>query len=357
MFSNVLSAATSGWDLLNPVGPMVKVQVQGENQLVPLPGWVAIGDSAWRSRAPQPTARPPCASALEILQELRSRKLPAGPAVGVDSAVLAHVKLGTLTVELRLGAVAQVLEPARVLQAGGEHRKNEGHGCSSIVAMSPSGLVSDLATPRGVADDWGLMRDSFEHATPARRLRWPSRRMALRHSAPYDHRVRRCHEDTRMPRIRLNDGTTVPQFGFGTLNVQPDRRSTPANIERTAEVVGLALELGYRHIDTAQSYGNEKGVGKAIAASRIPRDELYVTSKLSNGNHHPDDVRRSFDETLEKLGLERLDLRPGALAGPDLARRRLCLDLESDDRARRGWPPTNGGGIKLPTRASRPHHR
>ena len=111
-----------------------------------------------------------------------------------------------------------------------------------------------------------------------------------------------------IPRIRLNDGTTVPQLGFGTLNVQPDRRSTPANIERTAEVVGLALELGYRHIDTAQSYGNEKGVGKAIAASRISRDELYVTSKLSNGNHRPDDVRRSFDETLEKLGLERLDL-------------------------------------------------
>ena len=109
-------------------------------------------------------------------------------------------------------------------------------------------------------------------------------------------------------RMTLNDGTTIPQLGFGTLNVQPDRRSTPANIERTAEVVGLALELGYRHIDTAQSYGNEQGVGKAIAAARIPRGELYVTSKLSNGNHRPDDVRRSFDETLEKLGLERLDL-------------------------------------------------
>ena len=115
----------------------------------------------------------------------------------------------------------------------------------------------------------------------------------------------RTHE---IPRIALNDGTTIPQLGFGTLNVQPDRRSTPANIERTAEVVGLALELGYRHIDTAQSYGNEQGVGKAIAAFGIPRDELYVTSKLSNGNHRPDDVRRSFAETLEKLGLERLDL-------------------------------------------------
>ena len=111
-----------------------------------------------------------------------------------------------------------------------------------------------------------------------------------------------------IPRITLNDGTTIPQLGFGTLNVQPDRKSTPANIERTAEIVGLALELGYRHIDTAQSYGNEQGVGKAIAASGIPRNELYVTSKLSNGNHRPDDVRRSFDETLKKLDLKQLDL-------------------------------------------------
>jgi len=72
--------------------------------------------------------------------------------------------------------------------------------------------------------------------------------------------------------------------------------------------VGLALELGYRHIDTAQSYGTERGVGKAIAASGIPRNELYVTSKLSNDNHGPDDVRRSFDQTLKNLGLEQLDL-------------------------------------------------
>lgn len=111
-----------------------------------------------------------------------------------------------------------------------------------------------------------------------------------------------------IPRITLNDRTTIPQLGFGTLNIQPDRKATPANIDTTAAIVGLALELGYRHFDTAQSYGSEQGVGKAIAASGIPRDELYVTSKLSNGNHRPDDVRRSFDETLKKLGLEQLDL-------------------------------------------------
>ena len=111
-----------------------------------------------------------------------------------------------------------------------------------------------------------------------------------------------------IPTITLNDGTTIPQLGFGTLNVPADRTPTRANIEKTAETVGLALALGYRHIDTAQMYGNELGVGEAIAASRIPRDQLYVTSKLGNGNHRPDDMRRSFDETLDKLGLDYLEL-------------------------------------------------
>jgi len=111
-----------------------------------------------------------------------------------------------------------------------------------------------------------------------------------------------------IPDISLRDGTVIPQLGFGTLRVQPDREPTPANIETTAEIVGLALQAGYRHIDTAQSYGTEAGVGRAIAASGIPRDELYVTSKLSNDNHRPDEVRRSFDQTLQNLGLAQLDL-------------------------------------------------
>jgi 2,5-diketo-D-gluconate reductase A len=113
---------------------------------------------------------------------------------------------------------------------------------------------------------------------------------------------------TTSPRITLHDGTTIPQIGFGTLNVPPDRQPSPENTAKTAQVVGVALELGYRHVDTAQGYGNERGVGDAIAASGIPRGELYITSKLGNGSHRPDDVRRSFDETLEKLGLEQLDL-------------------------------------------------
>jgi 2,5-diketo-D-gluconate reductase A len=111
-----------------------------------------------------------------------------------------------------------------------------------------------------------------------------------------------------IPSITLNDGSRIPQLGFGTLNVPPDRDPTPENTAKTAAVVGLALELGYRHIDTAQMYGNERGIGQAIADSGLRREDLWITSKLGNGNHRPDDVRRSFDETLERLGLETLDL-------------------------------------------------
>jgi 2,5-diketo-D-gluconate reductase A len=111
-----------------------------------------------------------------------------------------------------------------------------------------------------------------------------------------------------IPTISLNDGTTIPQLGFGTLNVPPGRDSTPERVAETAEVVGIAFDVGYRHIDTAQQYGNERGVGDAIAAADIPREELYVTSKLGNRYHRPDDVRRSFEETLDKLGLDYLDL-------------------------------------------------
>jgi len=143
-----------------------------------------------------------------------------------------------------------------------------------------------------------------------------------------------------IPRITLNDGTTIPQLGFGTLNVQRDRKLTPANIEGTAAIVGQALELGYRHIDTAQSYGTERGVGKAIAASGIPRNELYVTSKLSNGNHRADDVRRSFDQTLENLGLEQLDLFlihwpvPTLYDGDYISTWRAMIDLVKGGRLR-----------------------
>ncbi len=102
-----------------------------------------------------------------------------------------------------------------------------------------------------------------------------------------------------VPTITLNDRTTIPQLGFGVYQVPP---------AETASTVAAALEIGYRHIDTAEMYGNEKGVGVALAESGLPRDELYITSKLNNGFHRPDDARRAFDQTLVDLGLDRIDL-------------------------------------------------
>jgi 2,5-diketo-D-gluconate reductase A len=104
---------------------------------------------------------------------------------------------------------------------------------------------------------------------------------------------------TTVPTIDLNDGTAIPQLGFGVFLVPQDQ---------TQRTVEQAFEVGYRHIDTAQMYGNEAEMGSAIAASGIPRDELYVTTKLNNGNHLPDDARRSFAASLEKLGLDHVDL-------------------------------------------------
>ncbi len=102
-----------------------------------------------------------------------------------------------------------------------------------------------------------------------------------------------------VPTIALNDQTTIPQLGFGVFQVPP---------EETAATVTTAFEAGYRHIDTAQMYGNEKGVGDAIAASSIPRDELYVTTKLNNGFHRPEDAERELAASLEKLQLDHVDL-------------------------------------------------
>jgi 2,5-diketo-D-gluconate reductase A len=102
-----------------------------------------------------------------------------------------------------------------------------------------------------------------------------------------------------VPAIKLNNGHTIPQLGFGVFQVDP---------EDTAETVSEALRVGYRHIDTAEMYRNEAGVGDAIRASGCDRDDVYVTSKLSNASHRPDDARRAFDRTLSALGLDYVDL-------------------------------------------------
>ena len=76
----------------------------------------------------------------------------------------------------------------------------------------------------------------------------------------------------------------------------------------TEATVLAAIDAGYRHIDTAQMYGNEAGVGAAVRTSGLGRDDVYITSKLNNGFHRPDDARRSFDRSLEALGMEYVDL-------------------------------------------------
>lgn len=102
-----------------------------------------------------------------------------------------------------------------------------------------------------------------------------------------------------VPTLTLNDGRQIPQLGFGVFLVDP------ADTER---IVSEALEIGYRHIDTAAIYRNEEGVGRAIAASGIPREELYVTTKLWNGDQGTESAFRAIDTSLEKLGLDRVDL-------------------------------------------------
>jgi 2,5-diketo-D-gluconate reductase A len=102
-----------------------------------------------------------------------------------------------------------------------------------------------------------------------------------------------------VPDIRLNNGVEIPQLGFGVFQIKP---------EETTEAVRRALETGYRHLDTAEMYGNEKEVGRAVRESGIAREEVFVTSKLNNGFHAPDEALRAFDQSLEDLGFDYLDL-------------------------------------------------
>lgn len=102
-----------------------------------------------------------------------------------------------------------------------------------------------------------------------------------------------------VPTLTLNNGVQIPQFGYGTWQVPPETAR-----DRVAE----ALEIGYRHIDTAQMYRNEAGVGAAIAASGLARDEVFVTTKLNNNRHDPAVVASSLAESLDRLQLERVDL-------------------------------------------------
>ena len=129
--------------------------------------------------------------------------------------------------------------------------------------------------------------------------------------------------------VTLNNGVRMPQLGFGVFQV-------PA--EQTEAVVSTALEVGYRSIDTAAAYQNEKGVGRAIASSGLDRDEVFVTTKLWNAYHGYDQALRAFDASAQRLGLETLDLYlihwPVPAADRYVETWKALEKLASDGRAR-----------------------
>jgi 2,5-diketo-D-gluconate reductase A len=134
-----------------------------------------------------------------------------------------------------------------------------------------------------------------------------------------------------VPTIELNDGHTIPQLGFGVFQIPPDD---------TERAVSVALEAGYRHIDTAEMYGNEQGVGDAVRASELDRADVYVTSKLNNGFHEPDVARRAFDGTLAELGFDYVDLflihwpLPTLYDGDFVSTWKTLEEFQRDGRAR-----------------------
>jgi 2,5-diketo-D-gluconate reductase A len=104
---------------------------------------------------------------------------------------------------------------------------------------------------------------------------------------------------SQVPNVILHDGVEIPQLGFGVFQVPPDD---------TEKVVEQALEVGYRHIDTAAAYRNEKGVGRAVSRSGIPREDIFVTTKLWNSNQGFDSALETFGKSLGRLGLDYVDL-------------------------------------------------
>jgi 2,5-diketo-D-gluconate reductase A len=134
-----------------------------------------------------------------------------------------------------------------------------------------------------------------------------------------------------VPTITLNDGREIPQLGFGVFQIDPDD---------TAEAVEQALAIGYRHLDTAEMYENERGVGDGIRASGVDRSDIWITSKLNNNAHAPDDARRAFDGTLEELGFDSVDLflihwpLPTLYDGDFVSTWKVLEEFKADGRAK-----------------------
>jgi 2,5-diketo-D-gluconate reductase A len=136
---------------------------------------------------------------------------------------------------------------------------------------------------------------------------------------------------SQVPDLALNNGQTIPQLGFGVFQIDP---------ADTADAVRQALDVGYRHIDTAEMYRNEQGVGEGIRASGLDRAEVFVTSKLSNAAHQPDDARTAFDGTLKALGFDYVDLflihwpLPTLYGGDFVSTWQVLEEFYADGRAR-----------------------
>ncbi len=134
-----------------------------------------------------------------------------------------------------------------------------------------------------------------------------------------------------VPSLTLNDGHVIPQLGFGVYQVP---------LEETEAAVTTALDIGYRHIDTAEMYGNEHEVGLAVARSGLDRSDVFVTSKLNNGYHRPDDARQAFAVTLDRLGFDYVDLflihwpLPTLYGGDFVSTWRVLEEFRDEGRAR-----------------------
>lgn len=134
-----------------------------------------------------------------------------------------------------------------------------------------------------------------------------------------------------VPTVTLNDGHHIPTLGFGVYQVPP---------ADTAATVRMACEIGYRHIDGAQMYGNEKGVGQGVRDAGLDRGQIFITSKLNNGFHRPDDARRAFDTTLRDLGFDYVDLflihwpLPTLYDGDFVSTWKTLEEFKADGRAR-----------------------
>jgi 2,5-diketo-D-gluconate reductase A len=134
-----------------------------------------------------------------------------------------------------------------------------------------------------------------------------------------------------VPSVSLNDGHSVPQLGFGVFQIPP---------RDTERATARALAIGYRHIDTAEMYRNEKAVGRAVAGSGLDRSEVFVTSKLNNGFHRPDVARAAVHETLGALGFDYVDLflihwpLPTLYDGDFVSTWRALIEFQTDGLAR-----------------------